>query len=173
MGVLIMTKGTKRLIAHYNDEFDTWLSFYRQAGNITQFDRYTYGRANNNIDIWTDLVVTLTDNTAGHSKRNDNLTLLPAIDNGKHRHLHARWKYFLQTILTQDNRNKLADYLFQALSNNSIQYILFDVVHQMSQDVFLDRGTDDAVQFAKITICTVSMPTQPHTPGGHDPDPLD
>ena len=51
MGALIMTKGTKRLVAHYNEEFDTWIDFYRDASVLPKFNR-----AGANVSIWNDLV---------------------------------------------------------------------------------------------------------------------
>src|SRR5438477_10807191 len=95
MGALIMTKGTKRLAAHYNDEFDSWIDFYRDPTVLSKFKR---GGAN--IDIWTDVVqkVKDTSTTNDHTERGDNLTLLPK-NHKKHANLHARWKVFLQSVL--------------------------------------------------------------------------
>ena len=56
MGGLIMTKGTRRLKNHYNEEFSTWIAFYRQPDIVTIFDR-----GNTDISIWKDVVNYITD----------------------------------------------------------------------------------------------------------------
>ena len=147
MGALIMTKGTKRLAAHYNEEFDTWIDFYRVPATLAKFNR---GGAN--IDIWRDLVQTITDTstTNDHTERTDHLTLLPK-NHKKHPNLHARWKMFLQSLLSQGNQNKLADALFKALTDPNV-YIVFDVRVGATQDVTLAADTDDNQPIARITI---------------------
>ena len=56
MGGLIMAKGTRRLKNHYNEEFSTWIAFYRQPDIVTIFDR-----GNTDISIWKDVVNYITD----------------------------------------------------------------------------------------------------------------
>jgi hypothetical protein len=154
MGALIMTKGTKRLVAHYNDEFDTWIDFYRQPAQLNLF------RRSGDMQIWEDLVLTITDRTAGHSDRTDFLTLLPK-DHPKHQRLSARWRIFLKTHLSQLNRNKLADLLYQALTGPN-RYIVFDVRVGANQDVTLLADTDDGDPIARLTIVTTgALPAQP------------
>ncbi len=145
MGALIMTKGTKRLAAHYNDEFDTWLTFYKT--NIGSFAR------TGDIDIWNDIVQKIKDTRTGigHTERTDKLTLLPK-DHPAHPNLLLRWQKFLQNVLTPTNQNKLCDAIHTALGSNSA-YILFDVVHGASQDILFDNSqTDDGSPIAMITI---------------------
>jgi|tagenome__1003787_1003787.scaffolds.fasta_scaffold20324031_2 hypothetical protein len=165
MGALIMTKGTKRLAAHYNDEFDTWLTFYKT--NIGYFAR------TGDIDIWNDIVQRITDSRVGigHTERTDKLTLLPK-DHLAHPNLHLRWKKFLQNVLSQANRNKLCDAIHTALGTNAA-YILFDVVHGASQDVLLDSSqSDDGSPIALITIVVKGhMPA--FATDGDDLPPLD
>jgi hypothetical protein len=94
MGALIMTKGTKRLAAHYNEEFDTWLNFYATS------ELQKFNRNGAHIDIWDDIIQSTTDNDPDHTKRGDKLTLLPP-DHAKHAHLHGRWRYFLKKVIGQ------------------------------------------------------------------------
>jgi hypothetical protein len=170
MGALIMTKGTKRLAAHYNDEFDTWLTWYQDPARINVFNRN-----NADIDIWNDVIQnqTLTDaRPNGHTERGDNLTLLPK-DSPQHQNLHQRWRYFLQLVIGQPRQNLLADHLFAALQSN-ISYICFDVVLGNASDVLLAADVDDGQPIARITIVTTGhLRVTPHTPGGNDPPPLD
>jgi len=93
MGGLIMTKGTRRLKNHYNEEFSTWIAFYRQPDIVTIFDR-----GNTDISIWKDVVNYITDPNSpanGHTSDPEDPTLLPQKDPG-HKHLRRRWKFFLE-----------------------------------------------------------------------------
>ncbi len=169
MGALIMTKGTKRLAAHYNEEFDTWIDFYRDPAILAKFKR----TAGADIDIWADLIQKIKDTstTNDHSERADNLTLLPK-NHKRHPNLHARWKYFLQTLLSQANQNKLADAICRALTDANT-YITFDVRVGGTQDVTLDSDVDDGNPIARITIVTTGpMQIRPVKKGG-SPPPLD
>jgi hypothetical protein len=168
MGALIMTKGTKRLVAHYNEEFGTWIDFYRGPAILPRFKR-----AGANINIWTDLVQTIKDldNTNDHTERADNLTLLPK-KHKKHVNLEARWKHFLQTVLTQPNQNKLADALNRALTDANT-YITFDVRVGTAQDVVLTAEHDDGNPIAMITIVTTGPMLIRAAKKGSNPPALD
>ncbi len=164
MGALIMTKGTKRLIAHYNDEFDTWLTFYRN--NSAWFDRNNPPAGNNyvangHIDIWGLMNWATDAANAGHASPPNYYCLLPP-DSPQHRNLLGRWQYFLQTILSLALNDKLADLICGALrSRTPYAYFLFDVVHDANHDVVGAAGTDidtaDPKPIYKITIHTVAM----------------
>jgi len=165
MGALIMTRGTKRLAAHYNDEFATWLTFYKN--NINLFAR------TGDIDIWDNIIQVVKDTRPGigHTERPDNLTLLPK-DHIAHQNLHARWKFFLKRVLTQTNQNKLADAVHTALGGN-FAYVIFDVAIGTAQDVVLDTThTDEGSPFAMITI-VVPGHMAIVSVDGTDPPPLD
>jgi hypothetical protein len=171
-----MTKGTKRLAAHYNDEFDTWLSFYQQQANLDKFDRTKLPPAKKgNIDIWNDIIAAIADPNAptnGHALAAQSNTLLPPV-HPKHQNLHGRWKWFLQNDLGQTNQNKLADALFAAIkpsANNT--YIIFDVVEAGAKDVILTPGSDDGSPIARITIVTTG-PMSDVGPHRNDPPPRD
>jgi len=147
MGALIMTKGTKRLAAHYNDEFDTWIDFYRDPTVLARFNRA-------GIDVWSDLVQTIKDasTTNDHTDRPDDLTLLPK-KNNRHANLEARWKYFLQRVLTPANNTKLANLIHAALTAAPAnRYIVFDVRVGARQDILLAPDFDDGDPIARLTI---------------------
>src|SRR5258708_317476 len=115
MGGLIMTRGTKRLVAHYNDEFDTWIQFHRAL--INYYDVNTYGGAE--IKIWSDVIQNpnLFDAAApgnGHAATATDPTLLPPT-HPKHANLHSRWQYFLESVLSKTNNAKLAKGVHDAL----------------------------------------------------------
>ncbi|MCA1456708.1 hypothetical protein I6F35_26415 [Bradyrhizobium sp. BRP22] len=146
MGALIITRGTRRLAGHYNEEFSSWLTFYKNRINV-------FDRAGRDIDVWDQIIQVVTDPRPGigHTERADNLTLLPK-DNPAHPNLHRRWRFFLKNDLTQANRNKLADAIYAALKLD-IAYIVFDVVHGAQQDIDFDpNGLDEGSRFARITI---------------------
>jgi hypothetical protein len=166
MGALIMTKGTKRLAAHYNDEFDTWISFYRTPAVLSKFQR------SGNIDVWRDIIQTITDTANGHTQRPDHLTLLPP-DHVKHVNLIGRWKFFLKSVLSQANQNKLADALHKALTDPNV-YIVFDVVVGKTQNVTHTSDVDDGDPIARVTIVTTGpMLKISLTRNGDDPPPID
>jgi hypothetical protein len=173
MGALIMTKGTKRLVAHYNDEFDTWIQFYRDHINVFDINSYA-----GNIDIWNDVVqnAAMVDPGSpgnGHSSAANAPTLLPP-PHPKHQNLLLRWKYFLHVVLSPDNNKKLAQGIHDALKDKNVQYIVFDVVHDNHQDVSATPDTDeDGDSIYSIVIHTVPMRKHPQTPSGHDPDEID
>lgn len=169
MGALIMTKGTKRLAAHYNDEFDSWIGFYRDPAILAKFKRAAGG----NIDIWADVVQKIKDTstTNDHTERADNITLLPK-NHKKHANLHARWKFFLQSVLQQANQNKLADALHQALTDPNV-YIAFDVRVGAVQDVTVVPDVDDGDPIARITIVTTGPMLKKSSVKGGDPPGLD
>jgi hypothetical protein len=168
MGSLIMTKGTKRLIAHYNDEFDTWIQFYR--GLINNF-------IVNSTDVWTDIIqnAAIVDAASpgnGHAPAANAQTLLPP-PHPKHAHLILRWQFFLQNVLSKSNNTKLAKGVHDALADNNVVYIIFDVVHDDTQDVVVTPDTDNGDSIYRITIHTVAMRKHPKTTGGQDPVDID
>src|SRR5258708_586319 len=98
MGGLIQTAGTKRLAAHYNEEFDTYIEFYRQSSVIAFFDR-----SGGHLDAWDDVIGQIkhdhtTDPTGifpDHTERGDNLCLLPKVKK-THPNLLNRWRIYLK-----------------------------------------------------------------------------
>ena len=167
-------EGTTRLANHYNDEFGSWINFYRATDVLALFDR-----KGKDIQIWRDLVNYITDDDSpdnGHTADPEDPTLLPPKHVESIRILRRRWKFFLQKILSQTNQNNLADAIHSVLTDaRNVAYILFDVKQGSSQDVIVGYTTDPdgKTPIATITLQVVAaMPDHPST-GKNDPPPLD
>jgi hypothetical protein len=182
MGALIRTMGTKLLIAHFNDEFSTYINFYRQAQNIQFFNAggtsYTdLLHATNSITDTGDPI---------HAPRSDHLSLLPylavpargAAGVQQHANLENRWKWFLTTAnvsagaLTQANHDKIAAAIYTALSG-TFDSITFDAVEVAgSQDVSAAVAYDEgSTKYMQIVLYTSAMPLG--SPGSTNPYPID
>jgi hypothetical protein len=164
MGALIRTKGTKRLIAHFNDEFSSYIGFYRDAAIMGQFDITLPSGAARNVDLLV-LTYSIKDpKDVNHAPRYDHRCLLPQ-DNPKHAHLIARWLWFLNAgnaddgALAQRNHNKIAGYIFKALNDVTYSSIVFDAVEASVQDVVFADESDGSTKYMKITLQTPAMPT--------------
>jgi hypothetical protein len=170
MGGLIRTKGTKRLIAHLNDEFGTYIDFYRAIS--TQFDPT---KASYKGLAW--LTLNISDpNDKIHSPRAiDDLVLLPHLPAGpkqKHKNLERRWVWFLDTTnvargsLTPANDHKIAAAIYDALrkrTGNSYFYtsICFDAVEiNGPQDITPSDQPDGNTTYKLIVLNTQPMPAQ-------------
>ena len=172
MGAFIMTKGTRRLRNHYNEEFSTWIGFYRQHDVVSVFDR-----GGRDIKIWKDVVNYITDDNSpanGHTPDPDDPTLIPGKHPG-HKNLRRRWRSFLEQMLTQTNQNLLADAIHTALTDaRNVAYISFEVKPDASQDVTLAFSMDGAENVANIILKILDVvPERPSTPGGNDPPEID
>jgi hypothetical protein len=168
MGALIKTKGTKKLAAHFNDEFDTYMPFWRaqQAAAPGALFSTAGGR---NVDLGA-ITLATTDATPGHSRRADMLVLLPDIHGHPvHAHLEQRWLWFLNLAnvgagaLTQANHNKIAKGIFHALTDTTPgpppqpkwDCIVFDAVESGdTQDVALAVHRVDGRRVIEITLIT-------------------
>ena len=174
MGTLIKTKGTKKLAAHFNEEFDTWIDWWRalQGANMgTLFDR----GAGNPADLLaiTNHALAKDTTNAQHSRRTDNKCLLPDIHGHPvHVHLEARWIWFL-TIgnagnggLQQPNHNAIADAILfglndQTQGNPTFDCITFDAVEagmQLQQSVAVTEHRVDGRTILEITLITPPIP---------------
>ena len=174
MGALIHTPGTRRLAAHYNDEFDTFIQVYRD--NAAWFDTTAHG----GVKLWQ-LVDNAQDaNDPGHSDRGDGKILLPA-PKSKHKNLEKRWKWYLKSFLDQATNDKLCNAIHAALikatPGGAYVYsgIVFDVVEDVAFDV---KATDMTIEpggplYRSIVLYTKAMPSEPQTQNGDDPDPID
>ena len=160
MGALIQTAGTKRLAAHYNEEFDQFIEFYRGPNVISVFDR---GPAPGKpLNIWDDIIQQIQHNNqtdpAGdfpdHTSPGDILCLLPN-EKKTHSHLTNRWKLYLRKYLPQTQHNQLIDAIFTVLKDHTISYIVFDVVQMPAWGVVSGRHTDsDGNDYETITLQT-------------------
>jgi len=170
MGGFIQTAGTKLLAAHYNDEFDSYIEFYRGPNVIGIFDRGPAPKLPLN-NIWDDIIQQVVqDNTTdpqnifeGHTDRNDGLCLLPNLNKKAHKNLLNRWRiYFKKMILPQAQQRQLITEIFNALQNHTIKYIVFDVAETPAYGIVsatLADSNGDA--FQHITLQTIELPVDP------------
>ena len=173
MGGLIRTKGTLRLIAHFNSEFSTWLSVYQAGGVAAYF--------NTNGGTYRDLLYATNQIMDNHSPRGDHRCLLPPSNNPMYPNLETRWKWFLTVgnvangALSQANHNAIAGAIYTALIDNTVQLITFDAVeiaHGDNQAVAATTQTLQGVKYAQILLKTAAMPAGP-LPGSNSPPALD
>jgi hypothetical protein len=181
MGALIRTMGTKLLIGLFNNEFSTYIGFYRQSQNMQFFDTSSTSytdllHATNSIADTGDVI---------HAPRSDHLTLLPYLPASRaggvqqHPNLESRWKWFLTTgnasagSLTQTNHNKIAVAIYTALNDSTFNSITFDAVEGFgSQDVSATVAYDEGpTKYMQIVLYTSAMPLG--TPGSTNPPPID
>jgi hypothetical protein len=161
MGALIQTKGTKVLVAHFNQEFSTYIDFYRKPATKALFDSGT--RAYTSL---YNITVTLTDPTdPNHTHRTDRLTLLPDIDAGdhpagfRHTNLELRWLWFLQHGLNAGNDKAIAAGIFTALDDVSYSNITFSCVEGNAQGVTATSANDGGTKYQQIVLTTQVMAT--------------
>lgn len=184
MGALIRTKGTKLLAAHFNEEFSTYIDFYRKPKVAALF--------NTKSDAYTsllDITNQLRDPADSvHAPRPDHKCLLPYLPEGtRHRNLEARWLWFLNTAssangsLTAANDKKIANGIYKALTdmrgkNPKYNNITFDAVQTDGKQNVSARATkDDGTVYMQVLLMT-PRPMPDGTAaliGGPTPPPLD
>jgi len=187
MGALVRTKGTKRLVAHFNEEFGTYIDFYRTQsfGGSPILPMFNSALAGYKGLWW--LTLNLTDpGDAIHSPRTDHLTLLPHLPadaKQRHKNLERRWVWFLNTAhvargsLTPANDQAIAGGIYTALSAKTgatydYDSICFDAVEVNGpQTVSVTDKFDGAVKYMLIVLMTPPMPTGGG--GANDPQPID
>lgn len=119
MGGLIMTKGTRRLISHFNKEFGSSaahgnIAYYRQQANLAYFDRQG----------GTAVAPPYLYNVS------EQLNIYPP-DNPNHANLKRRWQFFLATPaqgLTANNDLTIFDNIYDALHRRTYESITFDAI---------------------------------------------
>jgi len=193
MGALIRTKGTKLLGAHFNQEFSTFIHFWRdlQTSNPHDFfDTTTVAGGSRNVDL-LDVTNRAKDTTKGqrHTRRTDNKCLLPDVEGHHvHKNLETRWLWFLTLgnvaagALTQANHNKIAAGIYKGLMTPWIipgsppvpyyNHITFDAVEASSlQDVAVTDHLEEGIRCVQIVLITPPMsPTASGTLPALDPD---
>ena len=167
MGGLIQTAGTKRLAAHYNEEFDQFIEFYRGPNVIGFFDR---GAPPKNLNVWDDVVQAIQHNATtdplgdfpDHTNRSDGLCLVPN-DKKTHKNLINRWRLYLRKFLPAMQHGQLIDAINNVLKDHTISYIVFDVVASGGgYGIASVRHTDsDGNDFQQITLQTTELPIDP------------
>jgi len=164
MGSLIQTAGTKRLAAHYNDEFDTFIEFYRQANVIGHFDRKGYA-----WNVWDNVIQQVVHSNAtdpsgdfpDHTHRSDGFCLLPG-DRKSHKNLITRWRIYLKKFLPPKVHNDLIDAIHDVLKDNSYDYIVFDVAEDPAYSIdATDQWDTDGSKYKLIVLKTVELLVDP------------
>jgi hypothetical protein len=166
MGGLIQTAGTKRLAAHYNEEFDTFIEFYRGSNVISYFLR----PAGKDLNVWDDIIQNVQQNSStdplgdfpDHTSRADNLCLLPN-EKKPHQNLTNRWKLYLKKYLPKAQHNQLIDAIYAVLNDHSYCYIVFDVVQMAAYAIVATDNLDsDGNKYKMIVLQTaVELPVDP------------
>jgi hypothetical protein len=183
MGALIRTKGTKLLAGHFNEEFCTYIDWYRnkQAAPPGVSPAYTLfdasGWPGNNVDL---LQITdyLTDTDVRHSRRSDHRTLLPdSQSHPLHTNLDMRWRWFLNInnaavspyALTQANHNLIATDIYMALQDLSYNSITFDVVEDPSEQTVIASTFTESVNGITFTSMQILLKVTGPIPVGPQP----
>jgi hypothetical protein len=165
MGALIKTKGTKLLAAHLNEEFSTWIAFYRGAANYFNTTAAGYNPAGTGGLLYATSQIL---DGPPHSLRNDaagplGKCLLPFFPNATpHANLENRWLWFLNTSaanvalgsLTPANDIAIADAIHTALTG-AHDSITFDAVETIvPQYVAATPAYDDGIKHMHIVLMT-------------------
>lgn len=175
MGSLVRTKGTKRLVAHFNEEFGTYIDFYRTQNYSGSAILPMFNPALASYKGLRFLTLQLADpGDTIHSARADRLTLLPHLPAGakqRHNNLERRWVWFLDTAkvakgsLSSTNDQLIAAGIFKALSTKTgaaydYDSICFDAVEVNGpQTVSVTDQYDGGVKYMLIVLMTPAMPT--------------
>lgn len=161
MGALVLTKGTRKLIDQFTQEFShPRLDDYRSDNIMGTTIPIAQAFADPSIDLlW------LTRNVRHrHSPRGDNRCLLPDDTTG-HPHLEARWLYFLSNnpnVLTATNHQKIRKAISGALNDRSYDSIQFDCIDCSPQTVFVsDEFDSSGLKYLRIVLGTPPMSKSP------------
>ncbi|MCG2632994.1 hypothetical protein L6654_41255 [Bradyrhizobium sp. WYCCWR 13023] len=163
MGALVLTKGSRHLISHFNTEFKgNRLKNLRSdpiEGTSTLIKDVF---ANGNVDLlW------LTNNVQHpHSQRTrDHKCLLPDDNSTGQAHLEVRWLYFLTSgntnVLTATNHQIIRQAISTVLHDTSYGHIEFDCIDCPTQTVFYadeyDNSGANPVKYMRIVLGTPPM----------------
>ena len=133
MGGFIQTAGTKLLAGHYNDEFDTYIEFYRGPNVIGFFDHGPSPKTPLTNNIWDNIIQQTEHNNStdpqnifeGHRDRNDNLCLLPNQNKKAHKNLLNRWRLYFRKIFPQSSARHIGWSHFPSSSGSHHQLYSF------------------------------------------------
>ena len=167
MGGLVLTKGTRHLIKHFQKEFKgNRLDDLRNdpIDGTTTLIKDVF--ANSAVDLlW------LTNNVKHrHSQRQnpaDMKCLLPDDNSAGQAHLEARWIYFLtasnNNVLTPTNHQKIRHCISTVLNDNSYGSIDFDCIECDPQTVFFaDEFDNNGAKYLRIVLGTPPMDKSPN-----------
>ena len=166
MGGLVLTKGTRHLIKHFQTEFrGNCLDDLRNDPIMGTATPIKDAFASANVDLlW------LTNNIKHkHSPRKDNLCLLPDDMSVGQAHLELRWIYFLTytntNVLTPANHQIIRHAISSVLNDTSSDpygFIDFDCIECPVQTVFppadeYDNSGANPVKYMRIVLGTPPM----------------
>ncbi|SHG64372.1 hypothetical protein [Bradyrhizobium erythrophlei] len=161
MGSLVLTKGTRHLIKHFQKEFSPpRLADLRNDNILGTATAIKTAFADPNNDL---LALTLNVKHK-HSPRGDNKCLLPDDSSGGQPHLEARWIYFLSNnsnVLTPNNHQIIRGLISTVLNDTSYGYIDFDCIEGPTQTVLpsdeFDNSGANPVKYLRIVLVTPPM----------------
>jgi hypothetical protein len=158
MGGLVLTKGTRHLIKHFQQEFS--------GGKLNQLRRDNIDGSGTRIrDAFANPHLNLADLTDGvkhgHSRRADKRCLLPDDTTG-HAHLVIRWMLFLNSVLKPDHHKTIREEILKVLDDTSYDYIDFDCIEATDQAVFVSDEFDkpeaaNPKKYRRIVLATAAM----------------
>ena len=164
MGGLVLTKGTRHLIKHFQKEFKgNRLAQLRTDNILGTTTPIKDAFANGAVDLlW------LTNNVKHqHSPRpnNDHLCLLPDDGSVGQNHLEKRWLYFLTStnarVLTASNHQIIRMAISSVLNDPSYDHIDFDCIDCPTQTVFCadeyDNSGANPAKYLRIVLGTPPM----------------
>lgn len=181
MGGLINTKGTRLLAGHFNNEFSSYIDWYRVLQNsfdaapaitppYTLFDAAGWPGGQVNL---LDLTLSVTDIDPRHSRRSTHETLLPDIKgHSLHKNLEGRWKWFLTLPATSPyqlsaaNHNLIAQYILTALRDLSYNSISFDVHENPPAQTVTPSDLPDSVNGTAVKIMQILLQVTGPIPQG-------
>lgn len=165
MGGLVLTKGTRHLIQHFQKEFKAnRLSDLRNDNILGTTIPIKVAFADSSFDL-LGLTNTIKHN---HSPRGDHKCLLPDDNSGGQPHLEARWMYFLgnnANVLTPTNHQKIRQLISMVLNDPSYDHIDFDCIDYTPQTVFSADEYDNTGQPAKYLRIVLGTPPLNKFPG--------
>lgn len=158
MGGLVLTKGTRHLIKHFQKEFKAnRLSDLRSDNILGTTIPIKDAFADNSMDLLA-LTNTVKHN---HSPRGDHKCLLPDDNSGGQPHLEARWIYFLSNnanVLTPANHQIIRQLISMVLNDTSYDHIDFDCIDCPTQTVFYADEYDNTGQPVKYLRIVLGTP---------------
>jgi hypothetical protein len=158
MGGLVLTKGTRHLIKHFQKAFRPPRLNQLRSDNIR-------GTATLIKDAFADNTMDLLGLTNiikhNHSPRGDHRSLLPDDSSSGQPHLEARWIYFLSNnanVLTPTHHQVIRGLISMVLNDPSYDHIDFDCIECSTQTVFYaDEFDNSGAKYLRIVLGTPPM----------------
>ena len=168
MGSLVLTKGTRHLIKHFQNEFKgSRLKNLREDDILGTGTKIRDAFADPNVDLSVLTYII----KHGHSGRPapDKRCLLPDDNSSGQPHLEARWILFLNSILSADHHKEIREAIVKVLDDTSYDHIDFDCVESTAQEVFVSDEFDkpetaNPKKYLRIVLATAAMSKYPGDP---------